>query len=569
MMKLLAMLMTLLVAGQAAVDPEAKRCSEILYPSSSFWYFSTFYTQIFGIVHNVSKIHSFEVRKTNLFEEIRPLGWSGLFIHDLVYSFFDTVFHPYLREVVDGDDSERTYNHETLEYDVPDMKEDMTGTLEEMVRFMAKTLEEEVTKSESIEEQSKINDTINKMLKAKLENNGTDEKYFKEYFNKNLEIILNPYHPGAYHSDMVAYQDWTGKREDRLRDYLKNKVFFQSVQRNPLNGRTDVLTFLVKEPKVLKSPKVKPLLRMSIAKDIMDFKNLDEHFFKFLGCFVSNFGEAPLVHFMGLDFWQLSAKLERLESGYESNTSKDIVHWVDLADAIFQEFEALDIDDLFYRVYVTALKIRSFILKLDVEKKIFPQYQNIQLLIKEAYLRLQQNPKFILAVLKTLQNDDFWDMQSDVQSSYRRFLSRFKIPHCYTNTPLLDCIMGGLVSADAWRQFPHAHKALEVETTEDGHNMFAATNFFRNYRKANAESLFQLKFDFLDPKSSVIELVNLAENMGKQFLDFVWIEAGDELYSRRDVEEFKLDWSPFFDLKTQVLDNLRTIKEEIVRGVRE
>jgi len=567
MMRLLVTLITL-VAVHADVDPERQKCWEILNPSSTFWYFNDYYATTFGIVHNVSKIQSFEVRKTNLFKEIQSLGWSRNVIHSTVYPFLVAVFQPYLREVVEGE-LERKWNDETYDYDVPEMKEDMTGTLEEMVRFMAKTFEEEATKLEAIEEQSRISENINRISNEKLENNGTDVKYLKESVDKYLAKILDPEYPGAYHYHMVSYRDWTSKMEDRLRDYLKNKVFFQKLQDNPLNGGHDILTFLVINPKVIKSPKVNPLLRMSITKDIMDFKNLDEHFFKFLGCFVSNFGEAPLVHFMGLDFWQLSAKLEWLESGYESNTSKDIVHWVDLADAIFQEFEAFDIDDLFYRVYVTALKIRSFILKLDVEKKIFPQYQNIQLLIKEAYLRLQQNPKFILAVLKTLQNDDFWDMQSDVQSSYRRFLSRFKIPHCYTNTPLLDCIMGGLVSADAWRQFPHAHKALEVETTEDGHNMFAATNFFRNYRKANAESLFQLKFDFLDPKSSVIELVNLAENMGKQFLDFVWIEAGDELYSRRDVEEFKLDWSPFFDLKTQLLDNLRTIKEEIVRAVRE
>merc|ERR1719477_152754 len=252
----------------------------------------------------------------------------------------------------------------------------------------------------------------------------------------------------------------TSKMEDRLRDYLKNKVFFQKLQDNPLNGGHDILTFLAINPKVIKSPKVNPLLRMSITKDIMDFKNLDEHFFKFLACFIREFGEGPLVHLMGLDSWHLLAKLGQLEIGYESNISKDIVHWVDLADAIFQECKALDIDDLFYRVYSVALKIRSFILNLDIEKKISPQYQNIQLLIKEAYLRLQQNPKFIIAVLKTLQKDDFWDRQSDVQSSYRRFISNpYLIPHCQTNTPLLDCIRGGLSSADAWRQFPHANKA--------------------------------------------------------------------------------------------------------------
>jgi len=568
-MRLLVTLITVLVAVHAAVDPERQKCWEILNPSSTFWYFNDYYATTFGIVHNVSKIQSFEVRKTNLFKEIQSLGWSRNVIHSTVYPFLVAVFQPYLREVVEGE-LERKWNDETYDYDVPEMKEDMTGTLEEMVRFMAKTFEEEATKLEAIEEQSRISENINRISNEKLENNGTDVKYLKESVDKYLAKILDPEYPGAYHYHMVSYRDWTSKMEDRLRDYLKNKVFFQKLQDNPLNGGHDILTFLVINPKVIKSPKVNPLLRMSITKDIMDFKNLDEHFFKFLACFIREFGEGPLVRFMGLDTWHLLAKLQQLEIGYESNTSKGIVHWVDLADAIFQECKALDIDDLFYRVYSVALKIRSFILNLDIEKKIIPQYQNIQLLIKEAYLRLQQNPKFIIAVLKTLQKDDFWDRQSDVQSSYRRFISNPNlIPHCHTNTPLLDCIRGGLSSADAWRQFPHAVRALKLETAEDGQKMFGATKFFRNYRKANAESLFQPKVDFLDPKSSVVGLVDLAEYVGKRVYDFLWREVVDILYQRRDTEEFKLDWAPFFELQTQMLDNLRTIKEEIVRAAGE
>ena len=587
MMRLLATLITLLVPSQAAVDPERQKCWEIINPSSFFWYFNDYYARTFGIVHNVSKIESFEVRKTNLFKEIQPLGWSGLFIQDTVYSLFDAVFHPYLIEVVEGD-QERTWNEETYDYDVPEMKEDMTGTLEEMVRFMAKTFEEEVIKLESIQEQSRINETINKMLKAKMENNGTDGKYLlksfnnyladylgpkyngtdeksvKESVNDFLAIILDPEYPGAYHYQMVAYRDWTGKMGDRLRDHLKNKVFFQKLKENPLNGGHDVLTFLLINPKVLKSPKVNPLLRMSITKDIMDFDNLDDYFFKFLGCLILEFGEGPLVFLMDTNLWNLSGKLADLKRGYESNISKDIVHWVDLADAIFHEFEALDIDDLFYRVYLAALKIRSFILKLDVENKIFPQYKNIQLLIKEAYFRLQQNPKFMLAVLKTLQKDDFWDV-SDVQRSYINFISHFTIPHCNYHT--MNCLSAGLVSA--FPEFPPAYKALKLETAEDGQKMFAATKFFKSYRKGNDQSLFQLKLDFLDPKSSVGELVNLAESIGRQFYNNVWMEVGVELYNRREDEEFKLDWSPFFDLKTQILDNLRTIKEEIVRAAGE
>jgi len=576
MMRLLVTLITLLVAVHAAVDPERQKCWEILNPSSTFWYFNDYYATTFGIVHNVSKIQSFEVRKTNLFKEIQSLGWSRNVIHSTVYPFLVAVFQPYLREVVEGE-LERKWNDETYDYDVPEMKEDMTGTLEEMVRFMAKTFEEEATKLEAIEEQSRISENINRISNEKLENNGTDVKYLKESVDKYLAKILDPEYPGAYHYHMVSYRDWTSKMEDRLRDYLKNKVFFQKLQDNPLNGGHDILTFLVINPKVIKSPKVNPLLRMSITKDIMDFKNLDEHFFKFLGCFITEFGEGPLVRFMGLDTWHLLAKLQQLEIGYESNTSKGIVHWVDLADAIFQECKALDIDDLFYRVYLVALKIRSFIQNLDIEKKISPQYQNIQLLIKEAYLRLQQNPKFIIAVLKTLQKDDFWDRQSDVQSSYRRIISKFKsyiIPYCHTNTPLLDCISGGLSSADAWRQFPHAVRALKLETAdiyiaEDGQKMFAATKFFRDYRKANGESLFQLKVDFLDPKSSVVELVNLTESIGRTVYDFLWFEAVKILYDRRDTEEFKLDWAPFFELQTQMSQNLRTIKEEIVRAAGE
>ena len=125
--------------------------------------------------------------------------------------------------------------------------------------------------------------------------NGTDEKSVKESVNDFLAIILDPEYPGAYHYQMVAYRDWTGKMGDRLRDHLKNKVFFQKLKGNPLNGGHDVLTFLLINPKVLKSPKVNPLLRMSITKDIMDFDNLDDYFFKFLGCLILEFGEGVRV----------------------------------------------------------------------------------------------------------------------------------------------------------------------------------------------------------------------------------------------------------------------------------
>merc|ERR1712142_269942 len=462
------------------------------------------------------------------------------------------LFGPYLSAVVDGN-NERKWNEETYDYDIPEMKEEMTGTLEEMVRFMAKTLEDEVLKLESVEEQTRISNMIRNISDMKMSEISPAENMtwtgglsWKEFVKKNLANVFDPEYPGAFHYDMVAYQDWTSKMGDRLRDYLKDKVFFQKPKDNPLNGGHDILTFLVINPKVLKSPKINPLLRMSVTKDIIDFEDFDDHLFKFLRCFASEFGEGALVRFLDSSYHFMMEAIDQLENSYNANflnsKPKDIKHWVDLADAIFLEATEMDIEDLFYRIYVVTLKLRAFILKLDVQNKIYPQYQRIKLLIQEGILRIKQNPKFVLSILKFIQKDEMWESGS-VQDFYRRLLNSFDSPFCgglwISNQPLLDCIGGALYSVDRWKHYPDANKVFTLEQTEDGEEVFAATRFFRNYR---TKSLFKLRLDYLDPKQSVCKLLSYTEEVLSTLYRHPLHSIGSPLYNKREAGEFQLDW---------------------------
>ena len=55
-------------------------------------------------------------------------------------------FGSYLEDIVDG--SERVWNEENFDYDIPEIKPGRKGTIEEMVRFEAKHYEEILTMSD-------------------------------------------------------------------------------------------------------------------------------------------------------------------------------------------------------------------------------------------------------------------------------------------------------------------------------------------------------------------------------------------------------------------------------------
>eukprot|EP00091_Calanus_sinicus_P016179 TRINITY_DN35440_c0_g1_i1.p1 TRINITY_DN35440_c0_g1~~TRINITY_DN35440_c0_g1_i1.p1 ORF type:complete len:181 (+),score=36.85 TRINITY_DN35440_c0_g1_i1:465-1007(+) len=141
-----------------------------------------------------------------------------------------------------------------------------------MFDFQAKYLEDEfnMSEEENLEFQSSNNRSLNRLANAKLDK--MLNKDIESSLNENLEKLMNPDRPWMvvdWWYNAVAYDDWTSKMEDRLIKHLKNKAFFQKIEDNPLNGGHDILTFLLINPKVMKSSKIKPLLRMTVSKEFM------------------------------------------------------------------------------------------------------------------------------------------------------------------------------------------------------------------------------------------------------------------------------------------------------------
>eukprot|EP00092_Neocalanus_flemingeri_P009546 GFUD01010275.1.p1 GENE.GFUD01010275.1~~GFUD01010275.1.p1 ORF type:complete len:558 (+),score=98.53 GFUD01010275.1:34-1707(+) len=529
---------------------------DILHPSSTAWFLNDFYAQSFGILHNVTKLQTLDIRQTNVFLEIQPLQWSGGMVQNMIYSLVEMAIGSYLKDVVGG--SQREWNEEEMYYDIPEMEPDRSGSLEEIFRFQAKYLEGELAMPDTnnIEFQSWVNKSLSRLPNPKIYHKSN--KDVESYVNDNLERMLNPDRAGRWFYKAVAYNDWTGKMGDRLRNHLKNIVFFQKTEDNPLNGGHDILTFLVINPKVMQSPKIKPLLRMTLTKKILEFQEFDKYLFKFLDCFVAEFGESSLIYMLAFHKEDLVQNINKLKKAYEANFSdektKDSFYWIDLANAILNEFEALDTDDLFYKLYVLALKIRSFLLKLDIEKKIYPQYQQINILLNEAYFSLLKNPQSLVSALKLVQTETFWE---NSYGTYDRLLQAFRLPSCPS---LLDCFGSILPSAHIWRDFPAVEDVFKLELTEDGHQAFAATEFFRKYRKTNQKSLFQLKLDMIDPRTIVDKLVKYLRMRGIEIFRFF---EGEMVQLFGNSTLFEIDWSTFGTLEKKIKDNLVIILMEL------
>ena len=556
------------VVSQTSLKTEHQKCWEMVHPSSTSWFLREYYMETFGIVANVSKFHTLDVRKTNVFQEIQPLQWDRGTVPYMVYKFLQKVIGRYLEAVVDG--GEREWNEETYDYDLPDMKKDMKGTVEEIIRFMAKSYEHELSGLKQVE--------ITEGLK-RLENDRNErifEKDVEKYLNRMFEKIMNPnahVSLGKWYYDAVAYQEWTGQMGDRLRDHLKNKVFFQKTEDNPLNGGHDVLTFLAINPKVLQSEKVNPLLRMALTKDIMDTKDFGDYFFKFLDCFLSCYGDSSFFQLFGLSHWQLRLGLEDLSHGYNTSFndegSKDNSHWVELADAIFEELKILDGDDLLYKVYLAALKIKAYLLKIDVENRIYPQYQKIKHMAVETYYWLLQNPTIVIPILKILQNDTFWD-EGHVQRTYAMIIRDgiFNPPTC-DDYNFWGCFGRLFPSLNFRRDFRiPLKKVFKLEKGDTGRREFGATKFFRNYRKSNEMSFFQLDVDFLHPEArneddntNVGKLVDyLATRVDRilRFVKLVFLRPIQKVVDLKDT-----DLAMFRDINQKTMGYWREIQEEL------
>ena len=133
------------VTSQQVVDPEPQ-CRDILFSSSSAWFLSDLYFQTFGNLHNLTKLYELDIRNTNVFNEIQSMQWSQWILQNWIYSLLQMTFGSYLEDIVDG--SERVWNEENFDYDIPEIKPGRKGTIEEMVRFEAKHYEEILTMSD-------------------------------------------------------------------------------------------------------------------------------------------------------------------------------------------------------------------------------------------------------------------------------------------------------------------------------------------------------------------------------------------------------------------------------------
>merc|ERR1719495_202498 len=203
------------VASQEPLKTESQKCWEIVHPSSTAWFLRDFYMESLGLVQNVSKFHTLDVRKTNVFKEIQPLQWDQGTIPNKVYGFLKKVMGKYFEAVVE--EGEKEWNEETYDYDFPEMKKDMKGTVEEIIRFMAKSYEDEL----SVVNQEHVKESLKRLANERQEK--VFNKDVEKYINNMFKSLLNPNRFvtfGKWFYDAVAYQKWTGKMGDRLRDHL-------------------------------------------------------------------------------------------------------------------------------------------------------------------------------------------------------------------------------------------------------------------------------------------------------------------------------------------------------------
>jgi len=233
--------------------------------------------------------------------------------------------------------------------------------------------------------------------------------------------------------------------------------------------------------------------------------------------------------------------------------TNDSFFWIDLADAVFNELEALDTDDLFYDLYILGLKTRAFILALDVENKIYPQYKQIEILIREAYYRLLEKPQSLAAALQIVQTEVFWGKASQ---TYDSLLQLFALSPCPS---LLSCLGRVLPSAHTWRDFPAVEDVFKMKT-EDGQQAFAATQFFRKYRKTNQKSLFQLDLKMLDPGTVIDNIVKAVRGRGIMVYEGV---VSEMVRLFKNAAVFDEDWSALETVKGKIADNLETILGEL------
>ena len=525
------------------------------YNSQVTWFVRDLYQQSFGIVDNIRALERFDVRETNIFMKIQELQWSYGTVQRAFYSFLQDILDPYLEYMVVGDKDED--NNKTMDYyDTPQMNQERTGSLEELVCFLAKTYQGKLS-TEIDANHSWVYSSLEKMKKPEADIDKISNEDFHNYLNDNLANIFDPrFGVGkwmAYPSDF---------RVDKLLKHLKNKAFFQPINdENPLNGGYDIFSYVMVQPKIMQSSKVKPLLRMTLAKHISDTQDFDKQVFKLVECIFSEYGENILFQLLGIEMADIMKFVQNVNKTYEENfvagSEKDSSDWIDLADAILKELELLDIDDLFFHLYEVVLKTRNFLLNLDIEKKIYPEYEKIETLMKMSYLHLLSGQwssmeQAIESSLQTVQTDQFW---KEVSNSYSDMVKKYW--HLlFLDPSVLDSLK---LAAKGWTGLD-IENILKLEETEAGDKIFAATRVLRNYRRDNQKSIFQPNFDSVDPRTNILKVVEWLRKTGPD----VFKDVESEIFGLfENVSLTPLDWSSLRNVKDKMVDSLDQIGMEL------
>ena len=101
---------------------------------------------------------------------------------------------------------------------------------------------------------------------------------------------------------------------------------------------------------------------------------------------------------------------------------------------------------------------------------------------------------------------------------------------------------------------------FKLGLTDGGHQAFAATQFFRQYRKIHQKSIFQWELKMIDPRT-------ISDKIAKELR-----RRGFMLYEDIESEIFRLfenatvfdeDWSALESVKEKIADNLETIIGEL------
>jgi len=492
----LSWLLALFAIGIAADQDQEIPCENFLYSSIGYYYVKEIAYEILGAV---DAVNSLDLRRTNVVLNLFNLKWNHGRLGDEIHRQAFRYFREYKYAL--GEIREPYWDEELEQNVEPSLPSGFEGTLEEMIKYQAKEEEKKVKKHP----QSYTYESLKQDLEQ--EQGRTDFKSYMPDFltNENLrakmkEMLTDQFKRpwslfGFFHwlKDGVVWKEWQNTLELRLLKRLENLAFFQPEEDNPLNGGYDILTFLLMNPRVFKSPKIKPLLKVTLIREILMKPNIDEIFFRCIECILADNAKPSMYKTIGLDRKTLLNNFQSLKKSYRDQNVTKQEEWVDLAVAAFEDLEEIDVDEIFAGLYITTWKLYMYISDLDLENGLFIKGLKLRHVLYKTHLELiAEEQDVYLNVVKALQTPAFW---WEMESIFRAVHPSTWIPQC---SSLQDCFKPIFPAFDGWKQFPSPEEAL---VSQDG--KFKATTFFENYRKENKMSLFQLKFggfnsDFFD-----------------------------------------------------------------------